>query len=334
MAQEIDIFNPQKSVVSHGLEGKVIFIYGGNNVGKTYQAVRAKKPFVFACESGLNAQNGIPYYSIRSWRDFTKGIDQFTNKKTIDKAKEMYATIIIDEVYASSLFCQKYVCDTYGDGCIALGANPDSKINLYSIYERLYWEQVNKLTNAGYTVIFIGHAQADNKTGYITPKGDKRCINPILDNSDIVAFVSSNGVDEKGNVIKSSAYFAQTDQFFARSRYDYMPTYIETFTIDNVEKAIADGIEAQAKAEGVESVDYSVVQELNAPVELSYDDLMDQLQVYGSKLVEANMGDKLTEIVESVLGPGKKVTECTKKQVESIAIILDGMKAVCEDLSL
>ena len=42
MAVEVDIFNPQTSVIAHGLEGKTIMLYGTNNVGKTFQAVRAR----------------------------------------------------------------------------------------------------------------------------------------------------------------------------------------------------------------------------------------------------------------------------------------------------
>lgn len=32
MGAVVDIFNPQTSVLAAGLEGKVIFVYGGNNV--------------------------------------------------------------------------------------------------------------------------------------------------------------------------------------------------------------------------------------------------------------------------------------------------------------
>ena len=38
----VDIFNPQVSTVAKGLEGKVILVYGGNNVGKTKQATLMK----------------------------------------------------------------------------------------------------------------------------------------------------------------------------------------------------------------------------------------------------------------------------------------------------
>lgn len=329
---EIDIFNPQVSVVAHGLEGKTIMLYGTNNIGKTFQAVRAKKPYVFACESGLGAQNNVKYNKISNWREFKKAVDQFTNKKTIDKAREMYSTIIIDEVYASSLFCQKFVCDTYGDGCISLGANTNSKVNLYQIYERVYWEQINLLVGAGYTVIFIAHQQ--EKDDFISPKGDKRCINPIIDNCDIVAYIAPNGVDEENRVIKSSAYFAQTDRFFARSRYDYMDTWIQEFTIENLEKAIADGIARQAEAEGVASVDYDVQKAQNTAQILSYDELMEKAAVYSNKLIDAGETERAVEVVENTLGVRKKLGECTKKQVESIAIIVDELIEICEELGL
>lgn len=332
MSVEVDIFNPQISVVAHGLEGKTIMLYGTNNVGKTYQAVRAKKPYVLACESGLGAQNNVRNNRITNWRDFKKVVKQFTDKKTVDKAKELYSTIIIDEVYASSLFCQKYVCDTYGDGCISLGANENSKINLYQIYERVYWEQINLLVSAGYTVIFIAHAE--EKDGYIQPKGDKRCIRPIIDNCDVVAYIAPNGVDDKGNVIKSSAYFAQTDKFFARSRYDYMVTSIDEFTIDNLEKAIADGIKKQEEVEGVQSVDYEQYKEQNTAEEFSFEDLMAEVQELGQRFFDAEKFELVGEIVEKTLGPGKKVTECTKKQVESVAIIRDELKDLCDELGI
>lgn len=34
------IFEPEVSVVAHGLEGKVIMLYGTNNTGKTYNCAK------------------------------------------------------------------------------------------------------------------------------------------------------------------------------------------------------------------------------------------------------------------------------------------------------
>lgn len=326
------IFEPQVSVVAHGLEGKTIMIYGTNSTGKTYQSVRMKNPLFLMCENGLGAQSGVKHIMINNWRTFTKCIKELTDVKTVDKAKELYSTIVIDEVYASSLFCQKFVCDTYGGGCISLGANENSKVNLYQIYERIYWEQIQKLVTAGYTVVFVGHV--DEKDGFVMPKGDKRCIKPIIDNCDIVAYLKPNGVDEDGKVVKSSAYFAQTDEFFARNRYEYMVTSIEEFTAENLEKAIADGIEAQEKAEGVQTVSYEEQQSMYEEKKLSFEELQEELALWGGKLASNDYMDTLTEIVENTLGVGKKVSQCTKKQVEAMAIILEDIKETCSELGI
>ena len=79
---ELDIFNPQVSVIADGLEGKVIFIYGSNSTGKTFQSVRFSKPYVIAAESGLNGQAGVRFGRVTNWRGFTKIVKQFTSPST------------------------------------------------------------------------------------------------------------------------------------------------------------------------------------------------------------------------------------------------------------
>lgn len=322
MANEVDIFNPQKSVISHSLAGKIIMIYGGNNLGKTYQAVRMKKPYVLACESGLNGQTGVAYNNINNWRDFKKVVKQFTDKKTIQKAKELYETIVIDEVYASSIFAQDYVIATYGKGALTLGDTQKGEANLYQLYEKEYFRQINLLVNSGYTVVFIAH-QDQKMDDKIRPKGDKRCLGPIIDNCDYVVYLHSNGMDEENHVIKSSAYLAETNEFFARSRFTYTPTYIKEFTAENLEAAIIEGIEKEVEVSGVSSVSFEEQKALNETKSYSYEELMDAIMEAGNKLAEAGYVDELIEIVESTLGAGKKVSDCTKKQIEAMEVIFD-----------
>ena len=335
MAVDVDIFNPQVSVIARGLEGKIIMIYGGNNVGKTAQAVRFDKPYLFGCENGLNGQSGVKYNTIPNWASFKKAVKQFTSKATIDKAKEMYNTIIIDEVYASAMFCQDFICQTYGNGAIDLGDNDgNSKINLYRLYEKEYWKQINLLANSGYTVVFIAHAQ-EEKNGKMFPKGDKkRALAPIIDNCDIVAYVQGNGVDEDGKVIKSSAYFADTDEFFARSRYNYMPTMIKEFTAENLAAAIDEGIRLQSENEGIATVTYDEQKEQNTINVKSYEMLMDELQALGSKIAEASMFEELQTIVEDNLGTGKKASDLKKGQEQIIEILIDDLNTFCTEHNL
>ena len=332
---EVDIFNPQVSKVAKGLEGKVILIYGTNNVGKTANAVKMNKPYIMACESGLNAQSGVNYNKINNWSEFRKVVKQFTSKATIEKAKELYSTIVIDEVYASSIFCQDYVISTYGDGALTMAGNPEkgkASVNLYQIYEKEYFRQINLLVGAGYTVVFIAHEE--EKDGFIVPKGDKRCINPIVNNCDYVVYVKPNGMDENNRVIKSSAYLAATDEFFARSRFEETPTVLPEFTVEALENAIKQGIEAHEKKTGTEAVSYEQQKELNTSKAVDFEDLMQQVQSLGEKFIKADKQDVLIEIVENTLGAGGKVSGLTKKQVEALTIIFDELSDMAKELKL
>lgn len=334
MAVNVDIFNPQVSVVAKGLAGKCIMIYGGNNRGKTYVATHMSKPFVIACESGLNALNGVKYNRVNNWADMKKLVKQFTSKATVEKARELYDTIVIDEVYASSIFCQDYVMSTYGDGALTLSDTNDPRKNLYQLYEKEYFRVINQLLSCDYTVVFIAHEQADGKTGFITPKGDKRCLNPIIDNCDFVIYLKSGGTDEDGKVILSTAYFAETKEFFARSRFTECATELYPFTAEGLEKVIHDAVEAEEKKSGVKAVDYEVQKQQNISVVRDYDEVMAEIQETGQKLVDAGELEALTEIVEETLGKGKKVSECTKKQIDAMEIILDNLKEKVEELGL
>ena len=90
------------------------------------------KPFVIATESGLNATVNIPYIRVNSWADLKKIVKQFTSKTTVEKARQLYDTIIIDELYAAALLCQEYIQTVIGGGALTLGDTVEGgKVNLY-----------------------------------------------------------------------------------------------------------------------------------------------------------------------------------------------------------
>ena len=333
MAVTIDIFNPQKTVIAKGMAGKSALIYGSNSVGKTAQAVRMPKPFVIATESGLNATVNIPYIRVNSWADFTKIVKQLTSKTTVEKARQLYDTIIIDELYAAALLCQDYIQKVIGGGALTLGDTIEGgKVNLYQAYEKEFFKTVNTLLSCDYTVIFIGHAQ--EKDGKMFPKGDKRSVDPVRDFVDYVIYVESNGVDEDGKVIPSSAYLAETDRFFARSRFDTTPTYLPVWSAEALEEAVNIGIEGLEKKSGVKAVSYQEQKAQNTTKEYNYEETMDALQEVGQRFASANKMDELTEIVEQTLGRGKKVSECTKAQIQAMIIILDDLKERADELGI
>ena len=322
-----DIFNPQISVVAKGLDGKMILIYGDNSTGKTKQATRMKKPYYLGFEAGIRAISGVPFLPINRWSDFKKINKQLTDPKTLDKAKDLYQTIIFDEVFTAAKYCQDYLCKKHGVETIGDG---NGGYGLWKEYEIEFWSELDKLMKAGYTLVFIGHIQ-ETKEGKIIPKGDARSMQPVRDNADVVAYLTPNGIDEDGKVIKSSAWFAQTDEFFARSRFDYIDTYLEEFSAENLEKVIAEAIERQEKAEGITAVTYEEQKESFKSEEYDYDSLMGEIKDLGNQLHKAGKLDELQEVVEKHLGIDAKVTDCTKNQVETMAVILDDMKDLIKE---
>ena len=320
MAVTVDIFNPQETVVARGLEGKSFLIYGSNSVGKTAQCVRMSKPFVIATESGLNATVGVKYIRVQSWADFKKIVKQFTSKSTVEKARQMYDTIIIDELYATALLCQDG--DTIDGG----------KVNLYQAYEKEFFKTINTLLSCDYTVVFIGHEQ--EKDGKAVPKGDKRSVDPVRDFVDYVIYVKSNGVDEDGKVIPSSAYLAETDEYFARSRFDTTPTYLPVWSAEALEEAVNIGIQGLVDKTGVDAVSYDVQKEMNTTETYDFDTVMDNLMEIGQRFADADKMEELTDIVEATLGVGRKVSQCTKKQLDALVIILDDLIDKAKELGI
>lgn len=318
-----DIFNPQVSVVAKGLEGKMILVYGNNSTGKTKQATRMKKPFYLGFEQGIRAIGGIPFLPINNWRDFKKINKQLTDPKTLEQAKGLYQTIIFDEVFTAAKYCQDYICKKFGVETIGEG---NGGFGLWTEYANEFWVELDKLMKSGYTLLFIGHEQMSKEDEKIVPKGDVRSMQPVRDNADVVVYLTSNGVNEEGDVIKSSAWFAETDKFFARSRFDYIDTYLEEFTAENLEKVIAKAIEKQEEMEGITAVSYEEQKESFESEELNYDELMEQIKEVGSQLAEQEKLDELQDVIEKHLGVGKKVTECKKSQVQVMSVILDDLK--------
>lgn len=323
-----DIFNPQVSKIKKSLDGQMILVYGSNSTGKTKQATRMKKPFYLGFEVGIRTISGVPFLPINNWRDFKKINKQLTDPKTLDKAKEMYQTIIFDEVYTASNYCQDYISRKFGSESI--GEARDGW-GAWKEYEQEFWNELDKLMKAGYTLMFIGHADKDKDTKQIIPKGDIRSMGPVRNNADLVLFVDSNNTDEEGNVVKSSAYLAETEEFFARSRFDYITPYIEEYTAENLEAAVVEAIEKQEKADGVEGISYEEYKETQQSEELIYDDLMEEIKEIGQELAANDLLEELNDLVEKHLGQGERITDCKKGQEQVMSVVLDEMKDLLED---
>ena len=336
MGKEFDIFNPKISKVIAGIEGKCILIHSNERkVGKTAQACRMPSPLYLRFEQGINFIPDIPYMELTSWSDFKKVNKQLTNAKTLEQAKEKYKTIIFDTVDVAIKWCDQYVCASQGVSRINDG---NDGYGLWKEYENEWFKEINKLTNAGYAIYFISHSEEKKLVNPITgdeyeqmcPKGDKRTIDLILDLVDIIGYVQSGGLDEEGNEIMSTLYLANTKQFMAGSRLDYLPDIISPFTAENLQKAIKEAVEKKAKESGTKAITYEEKKEMEKKEHKSYDELIAEIEPLMKSLWDSHK-EEVADIVEEYLGSNVKVSETTKKQIPQLEMILSDLQDLAEE---
>ncbi len=337
MSVEFDIFNPMVTKVIKGTQGKMILVHSAERkVGKTYQASRMPKPFYLRFEQGANAINGMPYAPLTCWRDFKEVNKKLTNPKTIDKVRELYETIIIDTVDVAVKWCEQYVCSSQGVSRLNDG---NSGYGLWKEYENEWFKEINKLTNAGFTLYFISHSEEKLKHDPVTneeytqlvPKGDKRTIDVVLDLVDFIGYVKSNGFDEDGNEIPSSIYFTNTKEFQAGSRFKHMAKVISPFTAENLQKAITDAIEAEEQETGVGATLEEVRKDENANrKEYTYDEIMAEINKYGKALYN-DFKQETIDIIAEYLGQDASLKNATKKQMQQLEMILSDLQDLAEE---
>jgi hypothetical protein len=326
------------SRVSEDLRGKTICIYGGNDLGKTKQASKLPNPIFIPCEQGLNAINGAMVLRTSSWSQFTKHVKKLSDgkfTKLLDKGVAM--TLIIDGVDSLGKYCQDFICSKYGVTDISEGSG-DSKVNLYSMYEKTFWKIINKVALLGYTVVFINHETFDKEMDKLSLAGDKRCVKPVKDNCDITVHLVSNGVDEDNQPIPSSAYLRETEEAFARCRFERVIPYIEEFSAENLTKAIVEGIKKQNKEEGFDSVDFKQQQEIYTDDE-TFESVVEQIKQYFTTLSDMDEDNeeephltKYDEIVADILGEDVQISQCTEKHFEALRVVRDNLEEYIESL--
>ena len=333
----IDIFNSPKTKVVRGVEGKSILIHSdGVKCGKTTVGSEMPKPYYLRFEQGANAIDGMDYAPLTSWSDFKKVNRQLTGAKTVDKARELYTTLIFDTVDVAIKWCTKFVCSKHGVERLNDG---NSGYGLWSEYENEWFNEINALLNAGYCLYFISHSEIkkriDGTTGeeyeQMNPKGDKRTIDLIVEASDVIGYVKPNGVDENGDIIKSSCYFAETREYKAGSRFDYMPRVLKEFSAQALQDAIKYAVEMKEKETGSKSVSFEehAVEEAKGNKKYTYEEILEEIKPIMTKLWETQR-EEVNDILERNLGADVKVTETTKKQLPQLEMVLFELKELDE----
>lgn len=331
---KIDLLNLEETGMNGSLAGQKALLYGGNSLGKTFQASKMPKPLLLMTEAGANGVKckKIP---VNKWATFKDVVKQLTDEKTLDQMKEQYFTIIIDTLENLVSLSERAVCSEFGVRDLS---EITGKQNGYSIYRKDFKSQVNKLCSCGYFVLFIDHEEiveledpiTGEKYNFVQPKGSsniKSSTRFVRDMCDFTFFVHGGETDENGDAIPSSLLCKQTRHAFARSRYA-IQTFVKPFTAKNMEEAIIKAIEKSASDEGANLSDWK-------PDTSDYtaQDWIDMISPY-YKAIYKKDSEKAKAIVENELGAGAKVSKATDEQKMELENIYNQMVTHACDMGL
>ena len=258
--------------------------------------------------------------------------------------QEKYDALCIDTVGRMESYVEHYVLNKLNIealGDLAYGAG-------YGAYNKELENMVSLIEKSGYVPVFISHDKTvtqqvektkateddknaegaslsfDKKTGkeyieYDRKEPDiKNKLNNLLarvvDDVLYLGFVvDENGIEERRIFTKPTA------NHFAGSSFNLpesIPQNAEVFKEETV-KAI--------KRKGSDNLEEGS-REQSQGVEYNFDELMKETASLGKQLQENGKADMLKQIVEEVLGKGKKVKDLEPSQVEVLSALVDRLK--------
>lgn len=334
-------FKIRKTKVVGGVEGKMMLVHSNSvKCGKTTVGAQMPKPLYLRLEQGANAIDGLDYLALESWQDLKKASKWLTSKKpqtveiegqeVTDILSNLYTTIIIDTWDVAIRWCTKYVCQKYGVERLKDG---NGGYGLWAEYAEEWFDVINPILNSGYFIYGISHSEIrkikDGRTGEevekFAPKGDKRTIDLVIEAVDFIGYVKSNGVDENGTVIPSSIYFAETDEYLAGSRFEYMPSEIKVFSAQNIQEAIKNAVVMKENETGNKSITFAEKQEIEAKPEWTYEALVDECKKYGAIAWKKDK-EEAQNILDKHLFAGARIDDATKKQMPQLEMVLFDLK--------
>jgi hypothetical protein len=341
----INILGITPHQVSRDLRGYSVFFYGEPKSGKTTTAAKFPNSLLLAFEKGYSAIPGVMAQPINSWSEFRQVLRQL---KT-EEAKAVYATIIIDTADIAYDYVSKYICDNAKRPDGGFGVDNISDIPFgkgYGLVSQEFDECLRSIVQMGYGLVLISHAtdkafasETGQEYNKIVPTLDKRANNVIARMCDLIGYTRSVP-DETGNE-KVLMFLRGTSRYEAGSRFKYTPDYIE-LSYNNLVKAIGDAIDKQMQEDGTEYfTDTRNNLYIDTTSTLDFDTLINEFNtiinnIPGSadKTGETTEGKefvsywmpRITEIVEKYLGKGKKISQCSRDQVEAVDLIVTDLQ--------
>ena len=321
----IDLLSIEPHKVSRDLSGYITYIYGKGGVGKTTLAVKSDKALLLATEKGYNAIPGIFPVDITSWSE----IKQVLRDLKKPAVKERYKTVIVDTVDLAAAMCEKYVCsqnDVEKIGEIPYGQG-------WTLLKREFEDTFRAIAQLGYALFFISHEKdktfkREDGTEYnqTIPTCSSSCGEIVKNMVDIMAYAHQKVVD---GVPKRLLTFRSLDgSVDCKSRFKYMPASVE-LGYDNLVNALNEAIDKEALETNNEFITNEKIS-ITAPATKDFNSLMTEFQEIAQRLMSRDSANsaKITATVEKYLGKGKKLAECTERQIEVVDFVVDELKSL------
>jgi hypothetical protein len=317
----INLMGLTPNKVSRDLSGYITYIYGPGGAGKTTFGVQAPGALLLAFERGYNALPGVLAQDITTWGQMKEVLRELKKPEV----KATFKTIIIDTVDIASVVCEKYICSQLGIENIGDGG---WSTNGWAKVKREWEQTFRSITMEGYAVIFISHSKDKTFKPKNAPEYNQivpscsTAYNEIIKNmSDIMGYI-----DVDGNVRKL-VLRSPDGSIDCKCRFKHIAPIIE-FSYQSLVNALNDAIDKEA----VETNNKFVTNDravATPVVEYDYEALMTEFSVVAGDLMNKNQtkyGPLITQVVDKILGRGKKISDTTPDQAEFVYLILQEVK--------
>lgn len=319
----INLLGLTPNKVSRDLSGYITYIYGPGGAGKTTFGVQAPGALLLAFERGYNALPGVLAQDITTWGQMKEVLRELKKPEV----KAAFKTIIVDTVDIASVLCEKYICSQLGIENIGDGG---WSTNGWAKVKREWEQTFRAITMDGYAVVFISHSKDKtfkpkngNEYNQIVPSCSTAYNEIIKNMADIMGYIDVNG-NERKLVLRSP-----DGSIDCKCRFKHIAPVID-FSYQSLVNALNDAIDKEAAETGNKFVTNERAA-VAAAVEYDYEALMTEFSTIAGDLMNKNQtkyGPLITQIIDRILGRGKKISDTTPDQAEFVYLILQEVKEI------
>lgn len=319
----INLLGLTPNKVSRDLSGYITYIYGPGGAGKTTFGVQAPGALLLAFERGYNALPGVLAQDITTWGQMKEVLRELKKPEV----KAAFKTIIVDTVDIASVLCEKYICSQLGIENIGDGG---WSTNGWAKVKREWEQTFRAITMDGYAVVFISHSKDKtfkpkngNEYNQVVPSCSTAYNEIIKNMADIMGYIDVNG-NERKLVLRSP-----DGSIDCKCRFKHIAPVID-FSYQSLVNALNDAIDKEAAETGNKFVTNERAA-IAATVEYDYEALMTEFSTIAGDLMNKNQtkyGPLITQIIDRILGRGRKISDTTPDQAEFVYLILQEVKEI------